>query len=363
MLERFKVPKDDQVKISSNSLKLTVTQIFQKMGVSYEDSLLGADVLVTTDLRGIETHGVSNMMRKYTEMYNNNQLNPNPNWKIIKEAPATANIDADKGLAVILGPKAMEIAIEKAKKVGVGIVTMHNSGHSGAIGYHAMLAAKKGMIGMCMTAGGRAVLPTFGSEPLLGTNPIAFAAPSKDQPFLLFDAATSAIAGNKVELASRVNAKLLPGWISNKEGTPSNTEQDVPKKGDYFLLPVGATRELGSHKGFGFSMISETMTAILSGVMSSMLDPESKAGNHCFIAYDISAFTDLEIFKNNMDKMLTTLKNSKPAPEHKQVYYPGLLEHQEMTKRLSEGIPLHKEVIEWFDNISIELNIPKLKRI
>ena len=110
-------------------------------------------------------------------------------------------------------------------------------------------------------------------------------------------------------------------------------------------------------------MISETMTAILSGVMSSMLDPESKAGNHCFIAYDISAFTNLEIFKNNMDKMLTTLKNSKPAPEHKQVYYPGLLEHQEMTKRLLEGIPLHKEVIEWFDNISIELNIPKLKRI
>ena len=363
MLERFKVPQVDQVKVSSESLKITVTQIFEKMGVNHEDSLLGADVLVTTDLRGVETHGVSNMMRKYTEMYNKKELNPKPSWKITREAPATANIDADKGLAVILGPKAMKIAIEKAKNVGVGIVTMHNSGHSGAIGYHAMLAAEENMIGMCMTAGGRAVLPTFGSEPLLGTNPIAFAAPAKKEPFLLFDAATSAIAGNKVELASRVNAKLLPGWISDANGAPINTEEDVPNKGDYFLLPVGGTRELGSHKGFGFSMISETMTALLSGVMSSMLDPESKAGNHCFIAYDISAFTDLETFKNNMDKMLITLRDSKPAPGHKQVYYPGLLEHQEIIKRLSEGIPLHKEVVEWFDNITTELNIPNLKKV
>ena len=110
-------------------------------------------------------------------------------------------------------------------------------------------------------------------------------------------------------------------------------------------------------------MISETMTALLSGVMSSMLDPESKAGNHCFIAYDISAFTDLETFKNNMDKMLKTLRDSKPAPGHKQVYYPGLLEHQEIIKRLSEGIPLHKKVVEWFDNITTELNIPNLKKV
>ena len=363
MLERFKVPISDQIKVSSESLKKTVSEIFEKMGVPYEDSILGADVLVTTDLRGVETHGVSNMMRKYTEMYNEKKLNPNPNWKIIREAPATANIDADKGLAVILGPKAMNIAIEKAKKVGVGIVTMHNSGHSGAIGYHAMLAAKKDMIGMCMTAGGRAVLPTFGSEPLLGTNPIAFAAPAKTEPFLLFDAATSSIAGNKIELASRVNAKLLPGWISNIEGTPLTSEQYVPEKGNYFLLPVGATRELGSHKGFGFSMIAETMTALLSGVMSSMLDPESKAGNHCFIAYDISSFTDLENFKNNMDEMLKTLKTSKPAPGHEKVYYPGLIEHQETAKRLSEGIPLHKDVVEWFQNITTELNISNLKTI
>ena len=133
----------------------------------------------------------------------------------------------------------------------------------------------------------------------------------------------------------------MPGWIAKADGTPIMEEVDPPTPGyegsaSSYLLPVGGTRELGSHKGFGFSMISETMTALVSGVMSSMLDPESKAGNHCFIAYDISAFTDLETFKNNMDKMLITLRDSKPAPGHKQVYYPGLLEHQEIIKSKQE---------------------------
>jgi L-2-hydroxycarboxylate dehydrogenase (NAD+) len=198
MLERFKVPKSDEVRVPESSLRETVSAIFEKIGVSPEDAALGADVLTATDMRGVETHGVSNTLRGYVKAYGEGTLNPRPEWRLVTESPGTAVMDADKGLAVILGPKAMNIAIEKARTVGVGMVTMFNAGHSGAIGHHAMLAAKADMVGMCTTAASGGVLPTFGAEARLGTNPIAVAAPAKNEPYFLFDAATSAVAANKL---------------------------------------------------------------------------------------------------------------------------------------------------------------------
>ena len=249
MLERFKPREEDQVRITEPSLRQSVAAIFEKMGVSPEDAAEGANTLVMADLRGVETHGVSNMLRSYVQQYNNGSLNPRPNWRILRESPATATIDADKGLAVILGPKAMRMAIDKARVVGMGVVSMHNAGHSGGIGHHAMLAAEQDMVGMCMTAGGVMVLPTFAAEPRLGTNPIAIAAPAATEPPLLFDAATSAIAGNKQGLAMRVGADLLPGWISDADGVPIMEETPVRPRGEYYHLPLGGTREQGSHKG------------------------------------------------------------------------------------------------------------------
>ena len=177
MLERFKVPIEDQVRVPHDSLHRTVAAIFEKVGVMPNDAAVGADVLVSTDLRGVETHGVSNMLRKYVQQYNEGSLNARPDWRVVREAPGIATIDADKGLAVILGPMAMGMAIAKAKKVGVGVINMYNAGHSGGIGHHAMLAAKEDMVGVCMTAAGVLVAPTFGAEGRLGTNPIAIAAP------------------------------------------------------------------------------------------------------------------------------------------------------------------------------------------
>lgn len=271
MLDRFKVPKEDIIKVDHESLQETVTQIFEKMGVVPEDAKEGASVLVSTDLRGVETHGVSNMLRSYVERYNAGDLNPRPDWKIERETQGTATIDADSGLAVILGPKAMRIAIEKATTVGIGVVTMHNAGHSGAIGHHAMLAAKEDMIGMTATAGGMSVLPTFGAEPRLGTNPIAIAAPARNNPPFLFDAATSAIAGNKLGLAARVGANLLPNWISQIDGSPIGDEVPMPDRGDFYQLPLGGTREQGSHKGYGFGLMSEILATGLSGAISAMV--------------------------------------------------------------------------------------------
>ena len=255
----------------------------------------------------------------------------------------------------------MRLAIEKARVVGMGVVSMHNAGHSGGIGHHAMLAAKEDMVGVCMTAGGTMVVPTFGAEGRLGTNPIAIAAPARNEPPLLFDAATSAIAGNKQRLALRVGANLLPGWIADTDGTPIMEETPVRERGQYFHLPLGGTREQGSHKGYGFALMPEVLATLLSGMAPSMVDPSTGSSKHYFSAYNIAAFTDVDEFKDNMDNMLRTLKDTKPAAGHDRVLYPGLSEYEEEQDRRANGIPLHKEVIEWFEDITSELSIARLK--
>ena len=172
MLERFKVAEGDEVRVSEESLRVTTTAVFEKMGVSAEDAAEGANTLVMSDLRGVETHGVSNMLRSYVQQYNDGALNPRPNWRILRESPGTATIDADNGLVVILGPAAMRMAIDKARDVGVGVVVMHNSGHSGAIGHHALLAAEADMVGMVMTGGWQTPsLPPSGPRPASAPTP------------------------------------------------------------------------------------------------------------------------------------------------------------------------------------------------
>lgn len=363
ILDRFKVPKEDEVRVSETALRQTVSTIFEKMGVSPDDAAEGADVLVMTDLRGVESHGVSNALRSYVKDYQAGKLNPATGWRVVRESPGTAVIDAEQRLGVIMGPKAMRLAIEKAKNVGIGIVTMCHSGHFGAIGHHAMIAAEQDMVGMCLGGSGMTsltVLPTFASKPQFGTNPITIAAPAgKEAPFL-FDVATSAIAGNKVRLAVRVGAPLLPGWVADKQGNPLMEETPVYDRHEYYLLPLGGTREQGSHKGYGFMMMAEILATLLSGGLPPMLD--ITGGSKChFAAYNISAFTEVEQFKTTMDQMLEKLRTTEPAQGHERVLYPGLTEHEEIEVRRARGIPLHKEVIQWFESITTELGIASLK--
>src|SRR5438445_12981339 len=234
ILERFKVPEKDQVLVSEAALRRTVTQLFEKLGVSPEDSAEAADVLTMTDLRGVETHGVSNMLRAYVRDYKAGKLDPRPGWKVVRESPGTAVIDAERRLGVIVGPKAMRLAMDKARRVGIGVVTVFNSGHFGAIGHYAMQAAQEDMVGVCFTGAGLSVAPTFATKPLRGTNPIALAAPARHEAPMLFDAATSAIAGNKIRLARLAGAPLLPGWVTDKEGTPIMEEKPIFDRDDVY---------------------------------------------------------------------------------------------------------------------------------
>src|SRR2546430_940492 len=359
ILERFKVPEKDQVFVSEAALRATVTQIFEKLGLTPADAAEGADVLTMTDLRGVETHGVSDMLRAYVRDYKAGKLEPKPGWRVVRESPGTAVIDAERRLGVIIGPKAMRLAVEKARTVGVGVVTVFNSGHFGAIGHYAMQAAQQDMIGVCFTGAGLSVVPTFAAKPMLGTNPIAIAAPARNEAPMLFDAATSAIAGNKIRLAIRVASPLLPGWVTDKDGVPIMEEKPVFDRDEYHQLPLGGTREQGSHKGYGLALMAEVLSTVLSGALPTMLVPGSGSKNH-FAAYHIEAFTDLEQFKTTMDEMLKTLRTAKPAAGQERVLYPGLSEAEEIQHRRAHGIPLHKEVLQWFAECTSEMGLAPL---
>ena len=182
MLEQFQVSEGDSVLVPGDDLKATVAGLFEKLGVEAADAQLGADVLVLADLRGVATHGVSNMLKSYVAGYQDGSINPCPDWKVVRESPATANIDSDRGLGTIVVPKAMEIAVEKAKSVGVGMVTMFNARHLGMASYHAMLALPHDMIGVCMTSCPPLMAPTFGRSPGWAPTPSPWPSPRKTSP-------------------------------------------------------------------------------------------------------------------------------------------------------------------------------------
>ncbi len=355
MLGRFKVHEEDAIRVDANSLRTTVSAVFEHMDVPSDDAALAADVMVTADLRGVDSHGVSNMLRAYVAGYRSGHLNPRPDWRVIRETSATANLDSDRGLGIIIAPKAMEIAIKKAADTGVGVVTAGNGRHLGMASYHAMMALKHDMIGTCMTNAGPSVLPTFGSEKRLGTNPIAVAAPAgKEAPFV-FDVATSVVAGNKIGLARRLGAELHGGMIADAEGNPLMEAGLVPEQ--YALLPLGSDRELGSHKGYGLACVVDILSGILSGTGFGVLIGNGY-NNHFLAAYNIEAFSSVSEFKQMMDDFIQTLKATPPAPGQEKVIVAGQPEWEAEQDRSKNGIPLHHEVVEWFQEICNELEVP-----
>ena len=357
MLERFLVPEKDRVYVQPENMRQATIEIFEKCGQSPADAALSTDVLLTSDLRGCETHGVSNQLRVYVKAYADQHMNPTPNVTITRETDVTANMDGDTGLGLHVLPKAMELAIEKAEKHGMGAVTVHNSRHIGMLAYHAMMPLEHDMIGVTMTAGNPlSMVPTHAGELKFATNPWAWAAPARNEAPFVFDVATTQVAGNKLRLAKRIGAPLDPAWVAETDGSPIMEETQLPD--EYMILPFGGTREQGSHKGYGFAATAEIMTTILSGMGAGFLMPrQPQILAHYVQAIKIDGFTDPEKFKDDMDDFLSGLKNTKPAPGHKRVVYAGLPEAEEIEIRERDGIPYHREVIEWFESIKAELGL------
>lgn len=242
--------------VDHHKLSRFVAAAFEKLGVPPQDAAIAANVLVLADLRGVDTHGVIrfNPGSWYVKWLRDGEMNPAPKIHIVSDAGSSALLDGDRGIGMVVGHRAMELAIEKAKVSGIGIVGVCNSRHFGMSAYYAMQALAHDMIGIAMTNAGRQVVPTFGSEARFGTNPICFAAPAqKELPFVI-DMATTTAAAGKLEVAARRGASIPLGWALNEKAQPT-TDPRIAQKARR-LLPLGGTREGGSHKGYGLAIFS-----------------------------------------------------------------------------------------------------------
>lgn len=251
----------DQI-ISYESLYGFTHAIFKAIGCSDADATTATTVLLSADLRGIDSHGVARLSG-YIRLWEVERINARPDIKIVHETPSTAVVDGDAGLGLVVAPFAMQVAIEKAKLAGTGWVSVRNTNHFGIAGYHAMMALQHDMIGMAMTNASALVAPTFSVERMLGTNPIAVAIPAGEQPAFVADMATTTAANGKLEILQRKNADTPLGWVQDKEGNPSTDANILKKQGA--LLPLGSDREHGSHKGYALGSIVDIFSAVLSG--------------------------------------------------------------------------------------------------
>jgi LDH2 family malate/lactate/ureidoglycolate dehydrogenase len=248
--------------VSEPELRTFTQNIFLAMGCSEAHAVLAADVLLKSDLRGIDSHGVARLSG-YIRLWERQRINATPDIKVVYETATTATVDGDAGLGLVVAPFAMQIAIEKAKTYGSGWVSVRNSNHFGIAGYHALMAVEQDMIGFAMTNASPLVAPTFANERLLGTNPMCYAFPAGQYPPVIVDMATSAAANGKLEIAQRSGKQVPEGWIQDGQGN-FTTDPHALKSGGS-LLPLGSDREHGSHKGFGLSATVDILSGVLSG--------------------------------------------------------------------------------------------------
>jgi L-2-hydroxycarboxylate dehydrogenase (NAD+) len=323
--------------------------IFSAIGCSEQDATTAAVALLSADLRGIDSHGVARLTG-YVRLWEAKRANTKPAIRIIHETPSTAVVDGGGGLGLVVAPYAMQVAIEKAEKVGTGWVSVQHSNHFGIAGYHAMKAVERDMIGIAMTNASALVAPTFSIERLLGTNPICVAVPAGTEPPFVADLATTTAANGKLEILQRKNEHAPEGWIQDKDGNPSTNPHELKSGGA--LLPLGGDREHGSHKGYALGAVVDIFSAILSGAnygtwvppfpayIPMPADMPGKGVGHFFGAMRIDAFRPAADFKKHMDQWIRRFRSAKTVEGQEQVLIPGDPEREMESDRLRRGIPL-----------------------
>jgi len=329
--------------------------IFKKIGCSDEHAELATEVLLSADLRGIDSHGLARLSG-YVRLWEAKRINATPSIKIVHESPSTAVVDGDGGLGLVVAPKAMEIALSKAKTAGTGWVAVKNSNHFGIAGYHTMMALKHDMIGWAMTNASPLVAPTFSVERLLGTNPISIAVPADKQPPFVLDMATTTAANGKLEILQRKNKEAPLGWIQTKDGAPSSNPHELKDGGA--LIPLGSDYEHGSHKGYGLGAMVDILSAVLSGAnygpwvppfvafLQPPADPVGEGIGHFLGAMRIDAFRPADEFKKHMDNWIMRFRSAATAEGRERVLIHGDPEREIQMHRKKEGIPLNEKVVD-----------------
>lgn len=338
------------VRISQHLLRSFCLDAFQKFGFTAEESEIITDVLQTSDSYGIESHGMQRLTR-YDKGIEKGLIKVNAKPEIVFETPVSAVIDGHDGMGQLNGHFAMETAIRKAQETGIAFVTVRNSNHYGIAGYYAMMACKKGMIGMSCTNSEAIMVPTNGRIAMLGSNPIAIAVPADPFPFL-FDASTTVVTRGKLEMYRKAEKPIAEGWAVNKDGLPTTDAEDVlvnivNKRGGG-ILPLGRdTEKSGSHKGYGYGMICEIFSSILSqGMTSNHTHIDGKGGTcHGFAVIDPKIFGDSEEIKAGLSAFLQELRETPTAPGSDHVYTHGEKEHASVPRIREEGVPVDEKTV------------------
>jgi LDH2 family malate/lactate/ureidoglycolate dehydrogenase len=344
--------------------------VMVRAGIPVEDARIVSDVLLNADKFGFDTHGVNRLKSIYLDRIKEGILNPVTNIIIVKEGPTTGVVDGQNGMGQVISYKAMQMAIEKAKKYGMGMVTVRNSSHYGFAGYYPLMAVRENMIGITGTNARPSIAPTFGVENMLGTNPMTFGIPS-DEPFpFLLDCATSITQRGKVELYAREGKELPKGWVIDENGESKTNSSEVLQDliaGKAALTPLGGVgEETAGYKGYGYATVVEILSAALQqGAYLKML-MGIKDGRkvpfcigHFFIAIDISAFAEPKDFKKTTGNILRELRASRKMPGQTRIYTAGEKEYDIWLKRKDMGVPFGVELLKEFRELCNTYDLKK----
>ena len=342
--------------------KLTefASRVLQKLGVPENDAHTTARILVATDLRGIESHGVAHLGPFYARRIKEKLINPKPDIKLYSQSPATAVIDGDRGLGFVVGHRAMLEAIDRADVVGAGFVSVRNSTHCGAGSIYALMALTRSMIGISLTTGGIGMEVPGSRGRGAGINVISFAAPGDQEAPFVLDMATTVVAGGKLELALRAGHNIPAGWAVERSGSPiTEPKRYYTDRGA--LLPLGGIPSLGSYKGFGLGVMVEILCSLLSGALpipqiADQPDSEGRA-NHFFGALKIDSFLPAGDFKKSLDALIQTFHNLPKAEGVKNISLAGDMEYALEKERRQYGIPLHPSVIDSLQKLAEEYSL------
>ena len=338
-LEFLKIPDDDAVRVPAEPLRNQVASIFVAAGTPERYAQITADALTLASLRGVDTHGATNVVR-YTESILEGTFKSPQNIEVVSESDTTALLSCGWGLGHPAAHIGMEMAMDKAAEHGLGMSTIKDGHHIGMVAYYAMLALERDMIGIAMTNAGPAARPALGRKAMLGTNPIAFAAPAGEENDFVLDMATSTVASGKIGLARQLGVPIPEGWAVGAEGEPI-TEPPGDRGEHWAQNPLGNTREQGAHKGYGLAMMVDILCGVLSGGGYSSYIGGGR--NMSFaMAIDIAAFRPVDEFKAMMDDMIRALHESPTEPGADRVMVAGDPEEEAMKDRTENGVPILK---------------------
>lgn len=361
--------EDQLVYIDLKVLESFMADVFKGAGVPEDDAKVCANVLITADKLGIESHGIGRLKPIYYDRIKLGILNPVTEFEVVKEGPTTAVVDGHDGMGHVIAHRSMQMAIEKAKQLGMGMVVVRNSSHYGIAGYYALMATGEGLIGITGTNARPSVAPTFGVENMLGTNPLTFGIPTDEEfPFLL-DCASSVSQRGKIEVYDRLDKDIPPGWVIDVDGnTRTDTKQILADlvSGNAALTPLGGLgEENAGYKGYGYSTVVEILSAALqSGPFMKALSgydpkgtPRPYSLGHFFIAINIEAFTDLAEFQQITGEILRDLRQSRKAPGQERIYTAGEKEYLASLKVSRKGVAVNRVLQEQIMQMSKELGI------